>query len=193
MIRRWGRRSEVQSYGSGGGERTLRENLDGVLYDSSFIFDELCWNFEPSELGAAYGLQQLKKLPQFIARRRRTFELYQEMFGQHPDVFITPRTLEGLETVWMVCLAMIRPESGVSRSELQEYLEGRGIDTRTVWSGNAARQPFFKNVTYRVPPGGLPNADRVMEWGITLPSSHGLDDEDIAWVAESVDSFLAQR
>jgi CDP-6-deoxy-D-xylo-4-hexulose-3-dehydrase len=193
MIRRWGRRSEVQSYGSGGGERTLREDLDGVLYDSSFIFDELCWNFEPSELGAAYGLQQLKKLPQFVARRQRTFELYQEMLGNHPDVFIAPRTLEGLDTVWMVCLAMIRPDSGVSRSELQEHLEGRGVDTRTVWSGNASRQPFFKNVEYRTPPGGLPNADLVMAWGITLPSSHGLQDEDIAWVADSVSSFLAGR
>jgi CDP-6-deoxy-D-xylo-4-hexulose-3-dehydrase len=193
MIRRWGRRSEVQSYGSGGGERTLRENVDGVLYDSSFIFDELCWNFEPSELGAAYGLQQLKKLPQFTARRQRTFQLYQEMLQKHPDVFVPPRTLDELDTVWMVCLAMVRPESGVLRSDLQEFLEARGIDTRTVWTGNATRQPFFKNVEYRVPPGGLPNADRVFEHGITLPSSQGLDDDDIAWVADSVDAFLARR
>src|SRR6185437_765860 len=188
-----GRRSEVQSYGSGGGERTLREELDGVLYDSSFIFDEFCRNFEPSELGAAYGLEQLKKLAQFTARRQRTFEMYNEMLQRHPDVFIPPRTLSGLETVWMVCLALIRPDAGVSRPALQEYLERRGIDTRTVWTGNATRQPFFKNVEYRVPADGLPNADQVMQWGITLPSSHGLDDGDIAWVAECVDGFLAAR
>jgi len=193
MIRRWGRRSEIQSYGSGGGTRTLREDVDGVLYDSSFIFDEMCWNFEPSELGAAYGLAQLKKLDQFTARRRRTFELYAEMLEKHSDVFVVPRTLDGLDTVWMVCLTMLRPEAGISRPDLAEFLEERGIDTRTVWSGNAARQPFFKDVEFRTPPGGLPNADLVMEWGMTLPSSHGLDDEDIAWVTESIDAFLASR
>lgn len=193
MIRRWGRRSEIQSYGSGGGERTLREELDGVLYDSSFIFDEFCWNFEPSELGAAYGLQQLEKLPRFVERRKRTFDAYRQMLEAHPDVFIPPRTLEGLDTVWMVCLATIRPGCGVSRADLAEYLEGRGIDTRTVWTGNATRQPFFKNVEYRVPPGGLPNADLVMEGGLTLPSSHGLTDEDVAWVVGSIESYLAQR
>jgi CDP-4-dehydro-6-deoxyglucose reductase, E1 len=193
MIRRWGRRSEIQTYGSGGGQRSLREEVDGVLYDSLFIFDELCWNFEPSELGAAYGLEQLKKLPQFTGRRKRTFELYTEMLASHPDVFIAPRTLDGLDTVWMTCLALLRPDSGVSRSDFSEFLESRGIDTRTVWTGNATRQPFFKNVAYRTPSGGLPNADLVFERGITLPSSHGLDDDDIAWVAESVDTFLASR
>lgn len=193
MIRRWGRRSEVQTYGSGGGERTIRADLDGVLYDSSFIFDEFCWNFEPSELGAAYGLQQLKKLPRFTERRRRIFQAYDEMLRRHPDAFIPPRTLAGLDTVWMVCLALIRPESGISRSDLAEYLEARGIDTRTVWTGNATRQPFFEDVKYRVSPHGLPNADLVMEYGITLPSSHGLSDDDVAWVVEAVDSFMMQR
>src|SRR5262249_45014775 len=123
MMRRWGRRSEVQSFGSGGGERTLREDLDGVLYDSLYIFDEIGWNVEPSERGAAYGLQQLKKVPRFVERRRRTFDLYLEMMASHPDVFVPPRTLDGLDTVWMVCLAMIRPDSGVSRSALAEHLE----------------------------------------------------------------------
>jgi dTDP-4-amino-4,6-dideoxygalactose transaminase len=76
--------------------------------------------------GCAPPRRPLKKLPEFTARRQRTFEQYREMLGQHPDVFIAPRTLEGLETVWMVCLAMVRPDSGVSRSGLQEYLEARG-------------------------------------------------------------------
>ena len=193
MLRRWGRRSELQTYGSQKGQRMLREDVDGVPYDSLFIFDEMGWNFEPSELGAAYGLEQLKKIETFKARRRRTFEQYTEMCEKHSDVFVTPRTTADLDTVWMVCLTMVRPESGIKRPDLQEFLEERGIDTRTVWTGNAVRQPFFKNVQYRQPPGGLPNADRVFEWGITLPSSHGLNDDDIAYVTGAVDEFLAGR
>jgi CDP-6-deoxy-D-xylo-4-hexulose-3-dehydrase len=193
MLRRWGRRSELHTYGSKKGERMLREDVDGVAYDSLFIFDEMGWNFEPSEMGAAYGLEQLKKVDTFKARRRRTFEMYSEMCDKHADVFVKPRTLDGLDTVWMVCLTMVRPESGVKRPDLQEHLEDRGIDTRTVWTGNAARQPFFKGVSYRTPPGGLPNADRVFEWGITLPSSHGLNDDDITYVTTAVDDFLGSR
>src|SRR5204862_311894 len=82
---------------------------------------------------------------------------------------------------------MVRPESGIKRPDLQAFLEERGVDTRTVWTGNAARQPFFKDVQFRQPPGGLPNADRVFEWGITLPSSHGLNDDDIGYVTGAVD------
>ena len=62
MLRRWGRRSEVQFFGTKKGERNFWEDVDGIRYDNQFIFDELAWNFEPSEMGAAFGLEQLKKL-----------------------------------------------------------------------------------------------------------------------------------
>ena len=74
MLRRWGRRSELHFFGSKRRERDFWEDLDGIHYDNQFIFDELAWNFEPSELGAAFGLEQLKKLPENLARRRRHFD-----------------------------------------------------------------------------------------------------------------------
>ena len=61
LLRRWGRRSEVQLYGSRQGERNFWEDLDGIHYDNLFIFDELGWNFEPSEMGAAFGLQPARR------------------------------------------------------------------------------------------------------------------------------------
>ena len=190
LLRRWGRRSELITYGSQKGTRMLREDVDGVPYDSLFIFDEMGWNFEPSELGAAYGLEQLKKVETFKARRRRTFELYTEMCEKHSDVFVTPRTLDGLDTVWMVCLTMVRPESGIKRPDLQEFLEGRGIDTRTVWTGNAARQPFMKNAQFRVPEDGLPNAARVMEYGMLVSCNQALSDDDVDYVTGHIEDFV---
>ena len=77
-LRRWGRRSEPQLYGSRRGERSFWEDLDGIRYDNLFIFDDVGWNFEPSELGAAFGLRQLDKLPVNSARRQRNFALYTE-------------------------------------------------------------------------------------------------------------------
>ena len=64
---------------------------------------------------------------------------------------------------------LINAGSGIRRSELQQWMEAHGVDTRMVWTGNAARQPAFRDKPHRVPAGGLPNADRVMEWGLDPP------------------------
>ena len=73
MLRRWGRRSEPHLFGTHGGGRVFRENLDGIPYDNDYIFDVLPWNFEPSEMGAAFGVKQLDRLPEFISIRQRHF------------------------------------------------------------------------------------------------------------------------
>src|SRR5690606_8441698 len=76
LLRRWGRRSEVQLFGSKKGveKRFFSALDDGLEYDNLFIFDEVGWNFEPSELSAAFGLVQLDKLGDNLARRQRNFE-----------------------------------------------------------------------------------------------------------------------
>ena len=130
-------------------------------YDNDYIFDVLPWNFEPSELGAAYGLRQLDKLTEFQEVRQRQFAGYQQYFEAHEGTFIPARQTEGLETAWLCYPVLVRPEAPFGRADLQEYLEGRGIDTRTIWTGNITRQPMMKGVEFRLPASGLPNADRV--------------------------------
>jgi CDP-6-deoxy-D-xylo-4-hexulose-3-dehydrase len=193
LLRRWGRRSELHFFGSKRRDRTFWEDLDGVHYDNQFIFDELAWNFEPSEVGAAFGLAQLEKLPVNFARRARNFALYTEFFSRHSDRFALPRVTDGVETAWLCYPLVIRPEAGFERAELQEHLDAGGVDTRTVWTGNATRQPFMRGVEHRVPAGGLPNADAVMERGFVLPLNHALSDEHIELVIDTVDRFLGGR
>jgi CDP-6-deoxy-D-xylo-4-hexulose-3-dehydrase len=86
---------------------------------------------------------------------------------------------------------LVRPESGVVRSAFQEHMERHGIDTRMVWTGNALRQPAFKDIAHRAPTGGLPNADRVMEHGVILPSNHSLDDDDIDYIWATAEGMLS--
>jgi len=189
-LRRWGRRSEPQLFGSRKGNRNFWEDLDGIRYDNLFIFDDLGWNFEPSELGAAFGLQQLKKLPQNYARRQRSFELYSEFLGRFPDRFVLPRQTDGLVTAWLSYVFLLRKDAGFTRGDLQAFLEHEGIETRTVWSGNVARQPMMRDVRFRQPDAGLPNADAVMERGMLIPMSHALSDDDIAFVCSRIEAFL---
>ncbi|WP_436772418.1 DegT/DnrJ/EryC1/StrS family aminotransferase [Yinghuangia sp. YIM S09857] len=193
MLRRWGRRSELQLFGSKKGNRDFFEEIDGVLYDNLFIFDEIGWNFEPSELGAAFGLAQLAKLPQFLATRQRHFAAHHAFFSKHPEAFVAPRQTDGLETGWLNFPAIVNPEAGFSRGDLQQFLEARGVSTRTVWSGNILRQPGFKDIAHRADPDGYPNADRVMEYAFIVPLNHRMDDEDTAYIHEQVEAFLASR
>jgi len=193
LLRRWGRRSEVQLFGSekGTGSRFFSSIEGDLEYDNLFIFDEVGWNFEPSELSAAFGVVQLEKLPQNLARRKRNFDRLVQKFSQRPDVFGLPRTTDDLDTAWHMFPVMIRPGSGVRRSEFQEHMERNGIDTRMVWTGNVTRQPAFSSVTWRLPEGGLPNADRVMDQGLVLPSNHGLDDEDVDYIWTTAEAVLS--
>jgi CDP-6-deoxy-D-xylo-4-hexulose-3-dehydrase len=192
LLRRWGRRSEPQIYGSRKGvDRRFFSSIGGDLeYDNLFIFDEVGWNFEPSELSAAFGLVQLDKLTNNLARRRHNFERLASLFAQRPDVFVLPRTTAEVETAWHMFPVLIRPESGLARGNFQAHMERNGIDTRMVWTGNVLRQPAFKDIAHRAPEHGLPNADRVMEHGLILPSNHSLTDDDIDYIWATAQSAL---
>jgi CDP-4-dehydro-6-deoxyglucose reductase, E1 len=192
-LRRWGRRSEPQLFGSRRRDRRFFSELDGIEYDNLFIFDEIGWNFEPSEISAAFGRVQLGKLPGFLARRQRNFARLRAHLSAYPEVFVLPRTTAELETAWQVFPIQIRRESGVRRGELQHWMESHGVDTRMVWSGNILRQPGFQKISHRAPPDGLPNADLVMETGLVLPCNHAMDDADVDYVCETLDGFLARR
>ncbi len=190
LLRRWGRRSEPKLFGSKKGDKRFFSEIDGIEYDDLFIFDEVGWNFEPSEISAAFGVVQMRKLPINLARRQRNFALLSAFFSRYPETFVLPRLTEGIETGWHMFPILIRPESGVRRSAFQEHMEAQGIDTRMVWTGNVTRQPAFASVAHRVAPGGLPNADTVMETGLILPCNHAIDDDGIEYLTHHAQAFL---
>jgi CDP-4-dehydro-6-deoxyglucose reductase, E1 len=193
MLRRWGRRSEPHLFGSAGSGRVFREELDGVAYDNDFIFDVLPWNFEPSELGAAFGLVQLSKLETNYRRRAEIFDAFNGAFGSYPHLFRLPKQNPDFYTAWLCYPITIAPDAGFFRSDLQEHLESDGIDTRTVWSGNVTRHPMMRNVTYRVPEDGLPFADEVFERGMSLGMSHGTTEEELNHVVKSIHEFAGKH
>jgi len=190
LLRRWGRRSELHFFGSKRRDHTFWEDLDGIPYDNQFISDELAWNFEPSELGAAFGLVQLDKLDENRARRQRNFSLYGEFLASYADRLLAPRQPDGVETAWLCYPITIRQGAGIERADVQQFLDAKGIDTRTVWTGNATRQPMLRGVEWKAPEAGLPNADRIMEAGFVLPCNHGMDDAAIGFVTDALAELL---
>ncbi len=184
--RRWGRRSETYLFGSRHGEADRFGPLaDGTPYDLIFVFDDLGYNFEPSEIMAAYGLVQLEKLAEFNRRRRDNFRRLDEAMSAYDDRLARPRTTDEAETTWMRYPFLLADD--VDRTDLQAALADRNVATRMVWTGNILRQPGFAEIPHRAPTDGFPNADRVMDHALSLPTHHGLTSDDVGYLVEAVE------
>jgi dTDP-4-amino-4,6-dideoxygalactose transaminase len=190
MRRRWGRRSETYLYGSRKGTADRFGPLsDGTPYDLIFVFDDVGYNFEPSEIMAAYALVQLEKLDEFNGRRRHNFAMLDDTFARHEDAIVRPRTTDGVDTTWMRYPFLLA--DGIDRTAVQERLEARNVATRMVWTGNILRQPGFAGIEHRAPADGFPNADRVMDRGLSLPTHHSLTSDDVGYLVEVVDEVFS--
>ncbi len=189
MRRRWGRRSETYLFGSRkGSEERFGPLADGTPYDLIFVFDDMGYNFEPSEIMAAYGLVQMDKLPEFNARRNRNKAQIDAVLEQHLDKVAPPRMTEGVESTWMRYPFMLA--DGIDRTAAQEFFVERNIATRMIWTGNILRQPGFANIAHRQPEGGLPNTDQVMDRALSLPLHHGLTSDDMGHIIDSTNEWL---
>ena len=189
-LRRWGRRSETYLFGSRQGTKDRFGPLaDGTPYDLVFLFEAIGYNFEPSELGAAYGLVQLDKLADYNERRRLNWQRLDDFFAGHGDKVVRPRPREDAQVTWMRYPFVLR--EGLDRTAIQRDLESRGIATLMVWTGNILRQPGFAAIDHRAPGAGFPNADAVMDLALSLPCHHALSSDDLGFVIESLTEVLA--
>jgi len=191
LLRSWGRSSSlfVESENI---ESRFNVSLDGIEYDAKFVFEELGYNYEPSEIGAAFGLVQLDKLQHNIVQREQNYARHMVFFAEYADWFILPRQMPEARTGWLAFPLTIRPDAPFTRRELQIYLERRDIQTRVVFTGNVLRQPAMAGVEVRAAPGGYPVADAVMRGGMLLACHHGLTDEQLAHVHSSFTDFARQ-
>ncbi len=189
LLRSWGRSSSlfVESEKI---ENRFNVEVDGIPYDAKFVFEEPGYNIEPSEMGAAFGVVQLNKLKQNIDTRTENYLRMRKFFEQYEEFFILPKQLPDSRTGWLAYASTIRETAPFIRRDMQIFLEKRNIQTRTVFTGNILRQPGFKHVNCKKSSGGYPESDKVMRGGMLLACHHGLSEEQIAHVMESVTAFM---
>lgn len=192
LLRSWGRSSSLFSQ-SENIENRFNVELDGIAYDAKFVFEELGYNLEPTEMGAAFGVVQLDKLVANIEAREGNFARHRDFFSTYADWFILPEQLPAARTGWLAFALTLRPDAPFSRRDLQIFLEQQDIQTRPVFTGNILRQPAMKNVDARTAPGGYPVADAVMRGGILLACHHGLESEQIDFMHERFEHFAAAK
>ena len=190
LLRSWGRSSSLFDEKSEAIENRFDVNLDGIEYDAKFVFEAVGYNVEGSEIGAAFGIEQLKKLQKNIAIRKENFNRQCEFFERYKKYFSNPLQKDNINTAWLAFPILINKSAPFSRKEFQIYLEKRNIQTRVVFTGNIIRQPMMKDIAYKVVENGYPNADAVMERGVLLPLHHGLTNSMFERLHETISEFL---
>lgn len=176
LLRSWGRSSSI-FVESEKIENRFNVALEGIQYDAKFVFEEPGYNLEPSEMGAAFGLVQLKKLQKNIEARINNFNKQHKFFKQYEEWFILPKQTPETTTGWLAFPIIVKRTAPFTRTEMQIALEKADIQTRVVFTGNILRQPGFKNINCNKNKTGYANADDVMRGGILLACHHGLTNE----------------
>ncbi len=192
IYRSWGRSSSLFKNSEDINKR-LNYKLDGIRYDAKFIFEKIGYNFEPSEIGAAFGLVQLKKLKENIKIRNRNYKLHFDFLSKYPELFILPNVLPNVRTNFLAFPIQIKENTKIIRNELQKFLEENKIQTRVIFTGNILRQPGFKNIKYLSENGKFHNADTVMKNGMLIGCHQGLSIQNIKFIHKKIKKFIKNK
>lgn len=164
--------------------------LNNVPYDGKFYHTKIAYNFKPVEMQAAFGLAQLEKLPTFNETRKRNIAHLRERLAKHTDHFILPESHPDATVYWLAFPVSIKKDSPIKRKELLVHLEKNKIQTRLLFTGNILYHEPYQNIEKRVH-GTLDGADYILENTFLLGCHHGLTEEMVDYVMDTVDSFIA--
>lgn len=189
LLRGWGRSSAIFNE-SEGIKLRFNKKVDGIPYDGKYIFNDIGYNFLPSELSAAFALEQLKKLNKNIQKRIENFNYILKFFSNYSDLFSLPEQDENLKTGWLAYPIIIKNNPYFQRKDLQIYLEKKGIQTRTIFTGNILRQPIMKNLHYKKNNKPFMNSDNIMKNGLLIGCHHGLNKIEMNFMLNTLKKFI---
>jgi CDP-4-dehydro-6-deoxyglucose reductase, E1 len=162
-FRDWGR----DCWCDPGKENTCGKRFDWELgelphgYDHKYTYSHIGYNLKATDMQAAVGVSQLKKLPGFIQQRRDNFAYLYQRLSNLQKFFLLPAATPNSEPSWFGFPLFVRPEAPFTRDEAVRWLEAHKIGTRLLFGGNLLRQPAYRGQTYRTA-GELTHADEIM-------------------------------
>jgi len=190
-FRDWGR----DCYCKPGCDDTCGKRFDQQLgslpqgYDHKYTYSHLGYNLKISDMQAACGVAQLKRLPEFIEKRNANFSYLSNRLSTLADFIELTIPTENSTPSWFGFPITVKSDSGVSRLDLTKYLDQNKIGTRLLFAGNLTRQPYFEDIEYRIV-GDLINTDITMSQTLWLGIYPGLDTAQLDYVAEKMEEFF---
>ncbi len=179
-----------------GKDNTCKKRYDWQLgelpkgYDHKYIYSHVGYNLKVSDMQAAIGVSQLKKLPGFIEKRRANFEYLLTKLQGLDDVLELPRSAPDSKPSWFGFAMTLKPGAKITRNELVKKLESEKIGTRLLFGGNLLKQPAYREIDKRVI-GELKNTDRIMNDTFWVGVWPGLDTQHLDYIAARIRAALA--
>ena len=193
ILRSWGRMSSLLK-ASENIKKRLNIKLKGFNYDKKFVFSEVGYNFEPSEIGASFGLVQLKKFKKFSKIRKINFNKHILFFKKYPNLFITPRLIQNVNTNFLAYPIIIKKNKYFDRKKLQIHLEKNNVQTRPIFSGNLLRHPAFEGIiSKRNSLNSFKNSDYIMKNGILVGCHQGLSLKNIEYIHYKILKLISKK
>jgi len=193
VLRSWGRMSTLIKDSENINKR-LGIKLRGFNYDRKFVFSEAGYNFEPSEVGASFGIEQLKKFRSFSMLRNRNFKLHYEFFKKLDKYFTVPKINKNIKTNFLTYPVILKSNSKFSRKDFQVYLENNNIQTRPIFSGNILRHPAFSSlISNKNKLNSFKNSDYIMKYGLLIGCHQGLSLKDISYIHSVISNYKKIR
>jgi CDP-6-deoxy-D-xylo-4-hexulose-3-dehydrase len=190
-VRDWGR----DCYCAGGESNTCGKRFGqqfGALpygYDHKYVYSHIGYNLKVTDMQAAVGCAQLRKLDTFIARRKANFQHLMDILLPYEDRLILPRATEHSDPSWFGFPITVRDDAGFTRNELTRFLELNRIETRNLFSGNLLRHPAFENIKHRVV-GDLANSDKIMNSTFFIGVYPGIDRAQLDVIDDAFARFM---
>ena len=160
-----------------------------VGYDHKFVYSHLGYNLKVSDMQAAVGLEQLKKLSGFTKKRKENFEFLYNGLKQFEDKLILPQATENSDPSWFGFLLTVKEDAGFTRNELVQFLNQNKIHTRNLFAGNIIKQPAFEGVEMRVI-GDLKNTDYIMNNTFFMGIYPGNGEQELSYVISKFEEFI---
>lgn len=192
-FRDWGR----DCYCEPGRDNTCEKRFDWQLgdlpygYDHKYTYSHVGYNMKVTDMQAAVGLSQLKKLDKFISMRNANFKgLSDRMIAEGLDEhFILPEATPGTNPSWFGYLLTLRDGHRLTRRDVTEELENKKVGTRLLFAGNLTKQPAFMNENFRVS-GSLENTDKIMNNSFWMGVWPGLTDDHLDYMIASLKAII---
>ncbi|MDT7834498.1 lipopolysaccharide biosynthesis protein RfbH [Aquabacterium sp. OR-4] len=158
-------------------------------YDHKYTYSHLGYNLKITDMQAACGLAQLERVDEFIATRRANFDYLKTRLQTCAEFLHLPEATPKSNPSWFGFPVVLKPESGVRRVDLLNYLDQHRIGTRLLFAGNLTRQPYMIGRNFRVS-GELTNTDIVMNQTFWLGTFPALTPVHLDYIADRLEEFL---
>jgi CDP-6-deoxy-D-xylo-4-hexulose-3-dehydrase len=163
-------------------------------YDHKYVYSHFGYNLKVTDMQAAIGCAQLKKLPYIIECRKKNWAYLRERLDKFSHKLILPIPAENSDPSWFGFAICVKDEAGFTRDQLVQYLEKHNIQTRMLFAGNLIKHPCFDEMRtsgqgFRKI-GKLENTDKIMSNVFWIGVYPGLTKEMLDYVVDKIGKFV---